>query len=131
MKLSWRDIVTTLLAVGGVAIVWAKYYSFSWAMLGSWRSTTTIMALAGLLLFAFTNFDFNNYSIANVAEMVLGGIALVLAIWGMTVVNHAVFYSLATTLGITWLIDIARHIRHSTIQSGTQGSSTTHAAPVH
>ncbi len=131
MKLSWRDIVTTLLVVGGGTLVWAKYYSYSWAMIGSWRSATAVIALGGLLLFAFTNFDFNNFSIANVLEMILGGAALVLAVWGMTVVNHAVFYSLAATLGLTWLVDIARHIRHSAIESGTQGSSTSHAAPVH
>lgn len=131
MKLSWRDIITSLLVIGGGAIVWAKYYSYSWAMVGSWRSATAIIALGGVLLFAFTNFDFNNFSIANVIEMILGGAGLVLAVWGMTVVSHAVFYSLAATLGVTWLIDIARHVRHTAVEGGTQGSSTTHAAPVH
>lgn len=132
MKLTWRDIVTTLLALAGGAVVYAKYYSYSWSFIGSWRSAAAVLALAGVLLFAFNSFSFANRSILNITEMVLGSVAIVLALIGMFVVNHAVFYGLAATLGTLWLLDTARHARHSFI--GDEGMGTTnfhHHAPVH
>ncbi len=132
MKFSWRDVVNTLLAIGGAAIVYAKFYSYTWSFIASWRGATAVIALAGLLMFAFSNFDFNNLSVLNVSEILLGGAAVILGIVGVIMTSEFVFYSLASVIGVTWLIDTARHIRHSWI--GDEGYGTTtfhHHAPVH
>lgn len=115
MKLSWRDFVTTLLAIAGAAIVYAKYYDYSWAVIGSWSSATAVLAGIGVLMFAFSGFKFSNHSILNVGEMVVGVIAIGLAIAGMFAASSTLFYSLAATLGALWLVDTARHARHSWI----------------
>ena len=126
MKLSWKDIVTTLVALGGGAIVYAKFYSYSWAVIGSWRSSVAVLVLAGLIMFAFSSFNFANRSILNVTEMVLGFAAIVLAIVGMLVTSHFVFYTLAIVLGVFWLSDTARHARHSWIGEESEGTTTFH-----
>jgi hypothetical protein len=115
MKISWKDAMTTLFALVGGAVVYAKFYSFSWAMVGSWRSAVALLILAGILMFAFSSFDFDNYSILNVSEMVMGLAAIVLAIIGVIVVSQTIFYTLAVVLGVFWLADTARHVRHSII----------------
>jgi len=128
MKLTWRDLVTTLLAIAGGAVVYAKYYNYSWAVIGSWRSAVAVLAAIGILMFAFSAFDFANRSILNVGEMVLGIVAIGLAITGLFVASSQIFYSLAIVLGVLWLVDTARHVRHSLMGSGT----TLHRhAPVH
>ncbi len=117
MKLKWQDLITTLLVIVGGVIVYAKFYSYNWAIIGSWRSATTLLLIVGFLMFLFSRFNFANLSILNVSEMVLGVVAILMAVWGIFVVNHFVFYGLATVLGVLWLIDTARHARHGTISS--------------
>ena len=113
MKLSWRDVATTLLAVFGGAIAYAKFYDYSWATIGSWRGATAVMALTGLIMFAVSGFDFSNRSILNEGEMFLGVVAIGLAVAGVIITSQPLFYTLAGTLGVLWLVDTARHVRHS------------------
>ena len=132
MKLSWRDIFTSIIVVGGGLIVWSKYYNYNWPLIGSWRNATAVLSLAFLIFYFFTNFDFNNFSVANTLEMILGAIAIVLAVWGITVTSSIAFYYLSLTFGIVWLIDILRHLRHSLMESGHSSSgNTTNIAPLH
>jgi len=132
MKLSWRDLVTTLLVVSGGAIVYAKFYDYSWAVLGSWRSATAVLAGIGVLMFAFSAFEFKNYSILNLSEMLLGAIAAGLAITGMLFASEPIFYVLAAMLGMLWLVHTARHFRHSWIGDEGFGTNTFHHhAPAH
>lgn len=116
MKLSWRDFATTLLAVAGGAVVWAKFYDYSWAVIGSWRSAVAVLAAIGLLAFAFSAFSFANHSAVNVGQMLVGGAAVVLAVVGMIVTSSALFYILATTLAVLWLADTTRHAWHSWVE---------------
>jgi hypothetical protein len=129
MKLSWKDAVTTLLVLTGGAVVYAKFYDYSWAVIGSWRSSVAVLALVGLLMFAFSSFNFSNRSILNEGEMVLGAIAIGLAITGTIFISQPIFYILATILGLLWLVDTARHARHSLIHD--EPGSFQHHAPVH
>lgn len=123
MKLSWRDFVITLLAVAGGAVVYAKFYDYSWAVIGSWRSAVVVLAGIGVLMFAFSAFNFANRSILNIGEMLVGVIAIGLTLTGMIATSSPIFYILAVTLGVLWLVDTARHARHSWI--GDEGAGTT------
>ena len=126
MKLSWRDIVTTILALAGGAVVYAKFYNYSWALIGSWRSAVAVLAGIGVLMFAFSAFDFANRSILNVSEMLTGIVAIGLAITGMIATSEPIFYILAVLLGVLWLVDTARHARHSWIGDEGIGTTTFH-----
>lgn len=129
MKLSWRDLVTTGLALFGGAVVYAKFYDYSWALLGSWRSAVAVLTVTGLAMFAFSKFNFSNMSWMNLTEMLLGLIAAGLAITGMIATSEPIFYILAVVLGVLWLMDTARHVRHSLIHEDT--TSFHHHVPVH
>lgn len=128
MKLSWRDLINTALAIFGGAIVYAKFYDYSWAVIGSWRSAVAVIGITGLVMALLSGFDLANYSILNIVEMILGAAAIVLGVWGVLVASSVIFYALAGTLGALWLIDTARHAYHS-----LSGASTTtyHHQPVH
>ena len=119
----------TAAAIGGAAIVYAKFYEYSWAVIGSWRSAVAVLFGIGLVMFAFSNFNFANRSILNVGEMVLGVVAIGLAAAGMVITSSPLFYGLAIALGILWLVDTARHVRHTIIHQDT--TSFHHHAPVH
>jgi hypothetical protein len=129
MKLSWRDLINTMLVVAGGSIVYAKYYNYSWAGLGSWWGAVAWLAIIGLVMFALSSFNFVNRSILNIGEMILGVLAVILAIVGVIMTSQFVFYSLAVVLGVVWVVDTARHARHSIIGGGT--TTYHHAAPVH
>ncbi len=129
MKLSWRDMVTTAFMLAGGAIVYAKFYEYSWAVIGSWRSAVAVIAAAGLGMFLFSRFDFSNFSILNIVEMLVGFLAIGAALAGMLVTSELAFYSLAVALGVLWLLDTARHLRHSMIDEGT--TSYHHHVPAH
>lgn len=128
MKLTWRDIITTLVGLVGGAVVYAKINEYSWALIASWRSSVAVLALVALVMFAFSGFSFANRSILNVAEIFAGVVMGLLALVGMFVTSSFLFYSLAIVMGAIWLVDTARHARHSMIE----GSTTLHPhAPIH
>ena len=118
MKLTWRDTISTILVICGGAVVYAKYYNYSWAVISSWRSATLVLAGIAVLMFLVNNFNFANRSLLNIAEMFLGIAAIVLAVYGALVISHTVFYALAAVMGAFWLIDTARHARHSMHSEG-------------
>ncbi len=113
MKATWRDLVTAALSISGGAIVWAKFYEYSWAVIGSWRSAVAVLLGLGVGIFLFSSFDFSNLSWLNMAEMVLGMVAVGVAIAGMIVTSAPLFYITAGVIGAAWLTDTVRHIRHS------------------
>lgn len=129
MKLTWKDIITTLLVILGGSVVYAKYYSYSWALIGSWRGAVGTIAVIGLVMFLFSSFNFANRSVLNIGEMLLILAAVGLTIAGLIVTSEALFYTLAAVLGVLWLVDTARHARHSLIGGGTP--SIHHHATAH
>ncbi len=127
MRLSWRDIVTTALAIFGGVIVYAKFFDFNWAIIDNWRNSVAVLAITGLAMFVASGFNFANYSILNITEMVLGLAAIVVAVWGIVAVSAPLFYVLAGVLAALWVVDTARHVYHS-----VEGESTTlHHLPIH
>jgi len=129
MKLSWRDLITTALLIAGGAIVYAKFYDYSWAVIGSWRSAVAVLTGIGVAMVGFSRFDIMNMSWLNITETVLGFAVGILAIVGMAVTSEPTFYVVAGVLGVLWLLDTARHARHSLISEDT--TSTHHTAPAH
>ena len=128
MKLSWRDVITTAFVITGGAVVWAKFYEYSWALIGSWRSAVAVLGGLGLGVLLATGFDTENRSWLNIGEMIFGLVAAGLVLVGVIVTSSFLFYSLAVILGALWLVSTARHIRHSIMNDDT---TTHHHAPVH
>lgn len=126
MKLTWRDIVTTLIVIGGAIVVYAMYNNYSWMGLENWRDGIAAITVGGLIILLLSNFDFSNRSTLNVSEIVVGAIAVILAIAGILIGTQSFFFSLSLVVGILWALDTARHIRHSWLDRDTHGSSLIH-----
>jgi hypothetical protein len=129
MKLTWKDIVTTLLAAGGAALVWAKFYEYNWAVVGSWRSAVAVLAGLGLGMCIFSNYQAEFRNRVDTGEMVLGIAAAVMAVVGMVVTSSIIFYALAGVIGTLWLVSTFRHVWHSL--TGTTGASYHRQVMVH
>lgn len=112
-KLSWRDLITTLLAIAGGVLVFAKFENYSWAVIGSWRSAVAVLGVLGIALCLTAAGDLENKSWLNRGEIVLSLIAAGLAVVGVIVSSAFFFYATAITLGVLWLVSTARHIYHS------------------
>jgi hypothetical protein len=124
-KLTTKDLVTTIaLAIGG-AIVYAKYYNFSWAVVGSWRSATVVIAGLGAVIFGLSSYDFAKQAGLNLVKSLLAIVAFVFAIIGSTTVREYAFYGLAITAGVAWLIDFIPHLMNSLDEGLTESDSTT------
>lgn len=117
--LTWRDLITTLLAIVGGMIVYAKSYNLNWAIIGSWRSAVAALGVTGIIMTLVSGFDVANRSILNITEIILGLVAIAVGVFGVFIASPTLFYILAGLIGMLWLIDTSRHIRNSITEDGT------------
>lgn len=111
MKLSWRDVVATIVAVFGAAVVFAKLQSYSWWLIGSWKGALGVISVLGLIVAAFYTIDWvRNETMAPLGEMLLWGAAAVMAVVGMFVTTtKAEFVWAASLMGVAWLAQLSAH----------------------
>lgn len=115
MNLSLRDALTTVLAILGGIVVFAKIQSFNWSIISTWKSALLVLGIIGLLMLALNAvelLDADNW--VNWGEAVLWIAAAVLIVVGFFVAAPAMFYIAAAVLAVTWIAMLARHSWHST-----------------
>ena len=111
MKLSWRDVLATLLAIAGGVIVFAKLQSYSWAMIGSWRGALGVIAVLGLGMGAVYFVDWiRSETLGVVWEIFLWAVAGTVTIANMaSKTSKAGFVWSAVMIGIAWLYQLGNH----------------------
>ena len=120
MKLTWRDGVTTVLAGAVLAVAFAVSGSWGWPLLGSYRAgvvALVVLAVPMCLIGGSAFWDsvaFRHPSLAMrdpflAAAMLLGAVAMVVVIGGLTYATEAWFVALASLIGVLWLIATTRH----------------------
>lgn len=119
MKLSWRDLVNTLLLAAGAFLVYANLANFSGTWLNDWRVTTVAIAAIGLGMCITAAGDIENKSILNRIEMFLGTFVILAAFFAVITGWQWAGLFVAGTVGALWLISTARHTRHSLIHEKT------------
>lgn len=109
MKLSWRDLFTTIIAAAVVVILVAKLRSYDWTFLDSWKSAVGVLGVFGGLMAIFDESDFTRLNTWSAIEgiLVLAGIGLVIA--GLLVASKALFVILAAVILAFWLTSVTRH----------------------
>ena len=128
--LSWRDIVTTVLAAAGGTVLYARLHDFSWTLVNSWRGTVLTLGVIGVLMPIAGGYDMSNMrSMLNRLQMMLGGLAAVLVVLGLIFSSKFLGVSVAIVLGVEFLISIARNARRSYIYSNRYISH--HPSPAH
>lgn len=111
MKLSWRDVVATIVTLFGAVVVFAKLQSYSWWLIGSWKGALGVISVLGLVVAALYAIDWvRNETMAPLGEMLLWGAAAVMAVVGMFVTTtKAEFVWTASLIGVAWLAQLSAH----------------------
>jgi protein-S-isoprenylcysteine O-methyltransferase Ste14 len=52
MKGMWKEIVSSVIAVVGLVVVFARLESYNWWLIGSWKGALGVIAVLGLVVFA-------------------------------------------------------------------------------
>lgn len=115
MNITWRDLITTILAAAGMTEVWAKFYDYSWWLIGSWRGAAAVLGGLGLAVLAVRLSelaDMDNW--VNFIESLLWVSAAGVIVVAMFVTSAGLFYTGAAVLGVIWLSSLVRHIWHTT-----------------
>ena len=111
MKLSWRDVVASVLAVLGGVVVFAKLQSYSWTFLGSWKGALGVLAVIGLGILATYFVDwFRNEDTGIVWEALLWITTATITVAGLIVTTtKAEFVWAASFIGLSWLAQLGAH----------------------
>ena len=115
MNLSWRDMLTTVLAIIGGVEVFARIQALNWPLIGSYKSALVVLGVIGLLMLALNItelFDADNW--VNWGEAVLWIAAAIVIVIGMFAASQPLFYIAAAILAVTWIAMLARHSWHTT-----------------
>jgi ABC-type Na+ efflux pump permease subunit len=110
--LTWRDVVTTGLAVFGAFVVLAVERGWDWPLLGSYRSSSLVLGAMGIAMCAVGGSTTKDMSFSDPfiqTASVLGFAALVFIVTGLVSPTRAVFLALAVTTLALWLIATIRH----------------------
>lgn len=118
VKLSWRDMVNTVLGIAGAIILYAGIKHYSWWLVDSWRGAVLAMGVIGAAMSGISARDIENKSILNRVEVWLGSFAVLVVIAGLISGMEWLGVTLAITIGVLWLISTARHTRHSLMRDG-------------
>ena len=109
MKLSWRDLLTTIFLAAAALVLVAKLRNYDWDFMSTWKSAIGAMAVIGGFMVVFDEADFTklNYWSAVEGVLVLSGIGLMIA--GLLVASKALFIILGANILAFWLISVTRH----------------------
>lgn len=130
MKLSWRDVLSSLFVVAGGAVVYAKIQEYSWWLIGdSWRWSTVVVALLGLAAFLAATYrareEGTKRNLFDDVDIGIGLIAAGVAAAGVIFASEFLFYTFAAIAGALWLTAMARRLTH-TISSDTYRHVSAH-----
>lgn len=114
MKLTWRDGVATVLAVGAVAVALAVTQGWNWTFLGSTKAGVAAVGVIGYMMCRLgmhwiTDAKDMVRGPALIAASVLGATALVLIVAGMIVGTEALLVALTVDIVALWFITTWRH----------------------
>ncbi len=119
MKLTWKDLTATVLAAAAVAVFLAVTRSWDWPLLGSYRMGIVALLIIGQgscvlggsadAISSLTDRTAHAVRAADIVAIVLGGLALVLAVIGLFVGTRAPFVALVVDILILWVVSTLRH----------------------
>lgn len=112
MRIIWKDVFSSALAVLGGVVVFAKLESYSWWLIGSWKGAIGVLAVIGLGI-AFTNIvDFVRMAdLPTVGETALWLLAATVAFGSvLTDTTKGEFISVAVLVGLSWLAQLTRDV---------------------
>jgi hypothetical protein len=112
MRLTWKDGVATLLAIGTSLVTLAVVQEWGWPLLGSYRAGAAVLLLMGIVMCALgdSTAERSNMRSPYIATMsVLGIVAVGLGIWALIADAEVAFLGLAVVTLTMWLASTLHH----------------------
>jgi hypothetical protein len=114
MKLSWKDIATTVLAIAIAVLMVAKLRSYNWdfwgaGLLDTWKSAAATIGVLGLGVLGFAAYDVDSNSNWTLFEVVLGLAVIGLMVTGLMMTSRLVFVALGAVSLVLWAVSTSRH----------------------
>ena len=111
MRLTWRDAVTTILAVSVAAATFAVTEEWDWALLGSTRAAVGAVGAIGLAMcIVGGSRDASPVKgTFGVVATALGVAAFVLIVLGLITGSESVLLALDGVIGVLWFTTTLRH----------------------
>ena len=122
MRITWRDGVTTLAAVGAITLERAFFHDWDWPLISNMRWTLAGLVVLGAVGFVFSYvLDRRADMLWTVTAWVLGLGMLALTALGLIFTNSDYVVLLMLNVVVFWFVSIVRHL--------TVSSTTAH--PTH
>lgn len=106
---SWKDILTTLVAIVVGVALFAKIKEYNWTFLGSWRTAVGSMGVLGLLMATVDEEDFTHFNAWGFMEWTLAVAGVGLVVAGLIVASKVLFVILAADVLALWVMSLLRH----------------------
>jgi hypothetical protein len=111
MRLTWRDGLSSVLAVLVVGIVLALTQGWGWPLLGDYRAGVIALTVVGLLMIA-AGASIRTASMADpflAAGALLGLAAAAMVVFGVILASQETFVILAAVIIALWITATLRH----------------------
>ena len=108
MNLSWRDALTTILALCTGTLMWAKNHGWS-TWLTAPRLGVLTLGIIGIAMCASGSFNTQNGGPWIASLSILGGISVLLIILGLITGWAWIFYTLGAAILVLWFFSTLRH----------------------
>ena len=109
MKLSFKDVATTIVAIVVAVGLVAKLRSYDWAFIGSWKGAVGTLGILGFLMLLFDEADFLRFNSWGMFEGLFALVGAGLLVAGLLVASKLLFVLLAADILAFWLTSLARH----------------------
>lgn len=112
MQFSWKDVVTSTLAVFGGIVVFAKLQDYSWWLIGSWKGALGVIAVTGLAILAVNLIELLRVEeFTTIGEMALWLTSATVIVASLLVTTtKAEFIASAILVGLSWVAQLTSHI---------------------
>lgn len=109
MKMSWRDIFSTIFAIAVAVVLTAKLRSYDWAFLGSWKGAIGALGVLGLMALLVDESDFSRLNTWGALEGVVALVGVGFLVAGLIVASKTMFVALAISILTFWFLSLLRH----------------------
>lgn len=110
MSLTWKDGVTTLLALLVIGFSYLMTTGYKFPLISGYRWATVVLLVLGIGMCALSSATPNMQSAWITFATVLGSVALILIIAGLITGSKMIFLTLSGTIVLLWLVASIRHL---------------------
>jgi peptidoglycan/LPS O-acetylase OafA/YrhL len=109
MALTWKDAITTLLALLVIGFSYLMAIGYKIPLITSYRWATVVLLVLGIGMCASGSAASNNQSSWITFASVFGSLAMILILAGIITGSKMVFLALSGTIVVLWLVATLRH----------------------